>query len=145
MLLAYPMAYFLAFRVTRHKMLWLILITIPFWTSYLLRVFSWKIILGFNGVDQFRPHESLGLIDKPLDFLLFNPIAVVITLSHAWVAFAILPIYVSLEKIDRSLLEAATDLGDGPGCGSGGSPCRSRRPARFPRRFSSSFRRSATT
>ena len=49
-LIAYPMAYFLAFRVTRHKMLWLILITMPFWTSYLLRVFAWKIILGFNGV-----------------------------------------------------------------------------------------------
>ncbi len=49
LLLAYPMAYYLAFRVTRHKMLWLILITIPFWTSYLLRVFAWKIILGYNG------------------------------------------------------------------------------------------------
>ncbi|MFO0991838.1 MAG: ABC transporter permease [Hyphomicrobiales bacterium] len=113
LLLAYPMAYYLAFRITRHKMLWLILITIPFWTSYLLRVFSWKITLGFNGAIN-TGLISLGLIEKPLDFLLFNPIAVEITLVHAWVAFAILPIYVSLEKIDRSLLEAATDLGDGP-------------------------------
>jgi spermidine/putrescine transport system permease protein len=56
---------------------------------------------------------SLGIIDKPLEFLLYNPFAVVITLAHAWAAVAILPIYVSLEKIDRSLLEAATDLGDG--------------------------------
>ena len=48
--LAYPMAYFIAFKVTRHKLLWLILITVPFWTSYLLRVFAWKIILGYNGV-----------------------------------------------------------------------------------------------
>ena len=47
--LAYPMAYFLAFRVTRYKAMWIILLTIPFWTSYLLRVFSWKIMLGFNG------------------------------------------------------------------------------------------------
>jgi spermidine/putrescine transport system permease protein len=111
--IAYPMAYFLAFRVTRHKMLWLIVITIPFWTSYLLRVFAWKIILGYNGVIN-SSLIWLGLIDKPLEFLLYNPLSVVITLAHAWVAYAILPIYVSLEKIDRSLLEAATDLGDRP-------------------------------
>lgn len=112
-LLAYPMAYFLAFRVKRAKMLWLILITIPFWTSYLLRIFAWKITLGFNGVIN-SGLISLGIIDEPLSFLLYNPFAVVITLAHAWAAFAILPIYVSLEKIDRTLLDAATDLGDGP-------------------------------
>jgi spermidine/putrescine transport system permease protein len=112
-LIAYPMAYFLAFRVTRHKMLWLIVITIPFWTSYLLRVFAWKIMLGYNGVIN-SSLIWLGLIEKPLEFLLYNPLSVVITLAHAWVAYAILPIYVSLEKIDRSLLEAATDLGDKP-------------------------------
>ena len=110
--LAYPMAYFIAFRVTKHKLIWLILITVPFWTSYLLRVFAWKIILGYNGVIN-SGLMTLGLIDAPLEFLLYNPFAVVITLAHAWAAFAILPIYVSLEKIDRSLLEAATDLGDG--------------------------------
>jgi len=112
-LIAYPMAYFLAFRLVRHKMLWLIIITIPFWTSYLLRVFAWKIILGYNGVIN-SGLIYLGLIDKPLDFLLYNPFAVIVTLAHAWVAYAILPIYVSLEKIDRSLLEAATDLGNRP-------------------------------
>ena len=111
--MAYPMAYFLAFRVTRHKILWIILITVPFWTSYLLRVFAWKVILGYNGVIN-SGLISLGLIDEPLGFLLYNPTSVVITLTHAWLAFAILPIYVSLEKIDRSLLEAATDLGDSP-------------------------------
>ena len=111
--LAYPMAYFMAFRVTRHKLLWIIMITIPFWTSYLLRVFAWKVILGFNGAINSGLIE-VGLIKQPLEFLLYNPIAVTITLAHAWAAYAILPIYVSLEKIDRSLLEAATDLGDGP-------------------------------
>ncbi len=110
---AYPMAYFLAFKVRRHKLVWLILITVPFWTSYLLRVFAWKIILGFQGVIN-SGLISLGLIDQPLEFLLYNQTSVVITLTHAWAAFAILPIYVSLEKIDRSLLEAATDLGDTP-------------------------------
>ena len=111
--LAYPMAYFVAFRVTNHKFVWLVLLSIPFWTSYLLRVFAWKVILGFNGVIN-SGLLSLGLISEPLEFLLYNPTAVVLTLAHTYAAFAILPIYVSLEKIDRSLLEAAADLGDGP-------------------------------
>ena len=112
-LLSYPMAYYVAFHVKRHKMLWIILMTLPFWTSYLLRVFAWKVILGYNGVIN-SGLKSAGLIEQPMEFLLYSPTAVVITLAHAWAAFAILPIYVSLEKIDRSLLEAATDLGDGP-------------------------------
>ncbi|KZD12008.1 ABC transporter permease [Oceanibaculum pacificum] len=112
-LLAYPMAYFVAFDVKKHKLLWLILLTLPFWTSYLLRVFSWKVILGYNGVIN-SGLMSLGVIAEPLQFLLYNPFSVIVTLAHAWAAFAILPIYVSLEKIDRTLLEAATDLGDGP-------------------------------
>ncbi len=112
-IISYPMAYYVAFHVHRRKMIWIILMTLPFWTSYLLRIFTWKVILGFNGVIN-SGLIGLGLIDKPLEFLLYNPNAVVLTLTHAWAAFAILPIYVSLEKIDRSLLEAATDLGDGP-------------------------------
>ncbi len=111
-LMAYPMAYFVAFLVERRKFIWLILLTIPFWTSYLLRVFAWKVILGYTGVIN-SGLIALGLISEPLEFLLYNPFAVVVTLAHAWAAFAILPIYVSLEKIDRSLLEAAADLGDG--------------------------------
>ena len=110
-LLAWPMAYFLAFRVTRGKVVWLVLLTIPFWTSYLLRVFSWKITLGFNGAIN-SGLLALGVIDAPLEFLLYNPVAVTITLAHSWIAFAVLPIYVSMEKIDRSLLDAAADLGD---------------------------------
>jgi spermidine/putrescine transport system permease protein len=111
--LAYPVAYFVAFRVTRAKFVWLLLLTIPFWTSYLLRVFAWKVILGYNGVIN-SGLISLGLISQPLEFLLYNPTAIVVTMAHAYAAFAILPIYVSLEKIDRSLFEAAADLGDGP-------------------------------
>lgn len=109
--LAYPMAYFLAFHVRGQKALWLVLLTIPFWTSYLLRVFAWKIVLGFNGAIN-SGLKSLGILSEPLSFLLYNPLAVMITLVHAWVAFAVLPIFVSLDKIDRSYLEAATDLGD---------------------------------
>lgn len=112
-LLCYPMAYYVAFHVHRNKMLWIVLMTLPFWTSYLLRVFAWKVILGYEGVIN-ASLISMGLIEKPLEFLLYSQTAVVITLAHAWAAFAILPLYVSLEKIDRSLLEAAADLGDGP-------------------------------
>ncbi len=112
-LLAYPAAYFIAFHVHGNKMAWLILITLPFWTSYLLRVFAWKLILGFNGVVN-SSLIWLGLIDRPLEFLLYNNFAVILTLAHAWAAFAILPIYVSLQKIDRSLIEASEDLGEGP-------------------------------
>jgi spermidine/putrescine transport system permease protein len=112
-LLCYPMAYYVAFHVHRNKMMWIILMTLPFWTSYLLRVFAWKVILGYEGVIN-SGFMSLGLIQAPLEFLLYSQTAVIITLAHAWAAFAILPLYVSLEKIDKSLLEAATDLGDGP-------------------------------
>lgn len=108
--LAYPIAYFIAMKAKR-KTLWLLLITIPFWSSYLLRVFAWKLILGFNGVLN-SALIGVGLIEEPLTFLLYNEFAVVLTLAHAWAPFAILPIYVSIQKIDRSLLEAATDLGN---------------------------------
>lgn len=107
---AYPVAYFIAFHA-RRKALWLFLISIPFWISYLLRVFSWKIILGYNGVLN-TSLISIGIIDQPLDFVLYNANAVVLVLAHSWAPFAILPIYVSLQKIDQSLLEVARDLGD---------------------------------
>ncbi len=112
-LVSYPMAYYVAFHVRKHKMVWIILMTVPFFSSYLLRVFAWKVILGYNGVIN-SGLKGMGLIEQPLAFLLYSPTAVVITLAHAWAAFAILPIYISLEKIDRSLIEAATDLGDSP-------------------------------
>lgn len=112
-LLAYPVAYHIAFNVKKNKAMWLFLVTIPFWTSYLLRVFSWKLILAQNGVVN-SALLWLGVIDTPIDTLLYHSEAVVVTLAHAWAPFAILPIFVSLEKIDRSLLEAAKDLGEGP-------------------------------
>ena len=111
-LLAFPVAYFLSFAVrSEHKAMWLFLITIPFWTSYLIRVFLWKVILGHNGVIN-SGLKSLGIIDQPLTFLLYNTGSIVTTLAHAYAPFAILPIYVALEKIDRSLLEAGRDLGE---------------------------------
>ena len=111
-LLAYPIAYYISFVVKpSRKSLWLFLITIPFWTSYLIRIFLWKVILGFSGVIN-AGLTGIGIIDEPLTFLSYNANAVVITLSHAYAPFAILPIFVALEKIDRSLLEASRDLGE---------------------------------
>ena len=112
-ILAYPVAYFVAFYGGPRKSMWLLLITIPFWTSYLIRIFLWKVILGYNGVVN-SSLLGLGLIEEPLTIILYNANAVVITLAHAWAPFAILPIYVALSRIDTSLLEAARDLGDGP-------------------------------
>jgi spermidine/putrescine transport system permease protein len=113
-LLAFPVAYFVSFHVdASRKSLWLFLITIPFWTSYLIRVFLWKVILGYNGVVN-SGLLGIGLIDEPLTFILYNVNSVVITLAHAYAPFAILPIFVALEKIDRSFLEAGRDLGESP-------------------------------
>ena len=110
--LAYPVAYFVSFHVSpSKKALWLFLITIPFWTSYLIRVFLWKVILGYNGFIN-SALMSTGIIDEPLTAISYNVQAMVVTLAHAYAPFAILPIFVALEKIDRSLLEAGQDLGE---------------------------------
>lgn len=110
--LAFPIAYFISFHVRpEKKALWLFLITIPFWTSYLIRIFLWRVILAYDGPVN-GTLIGLGVIEEPLSFILYNANAVVITLAHAFAPFAILPIFVSLEKIDRSLLEAARDLGE---------------------------------
>ena len=109
-LTTYPVAYYVAFYVKKNKILWIILMTIPLWTSYLLRVFAWKLILGNSGVIN-ASLISFGLIDEPLSYLMYSRLAVVITLCHAWSAFALLPLFVSLDKIDYSLIEASRDLG----------------------------------
>lgn len=111
--LAFPIAYFVSFHVApERKSLWLFLITIPFWTSYLIRVFLWKVILGYSGVIN-SGLMGLGLISEPLTFFNYSVSAIIATLAHAYAPFAILPIFVALERIDRSLLEASRDLGEG--------------------------------
>lgn len=112
-LLAYPVAYFVAFDTSRNRLMWLILLTLPSWISYLLRILSWKLVLGYKGVVN-SGLIGAGVIDQPLEFLLYNPPAVAIALAHAWAPFAILPIYVSLRKLDVAFIQAAGDLGDGP-------------------------------
>lgn len=110
--LAYPLAYYISFHVSAsRKSLWLFLVTLPFWTSYIIRVSLWRVILGYNGVID-SALMDLGLIGEPLNILSNGVTSIVITLAHAYAPFAILPIFVSLEKVDRALLEAGQDLGE---------------------------------
>jgi spermidine/putrescine transport system permease protein len=112
LLIAYPLAYTIAVRGGRFKNLLLFLVVAPFFTSFLLRTLSWKIILGDDGV-VFGPLKDLGLL--PGDFrVLATPMAVVAGLTYNFLPFMTLPIYVALEKIDFRLVEAARDLYAGP-------------------------------
>lgn len=111
--LAYPLAYFIAFRVGSRKVILLTILIIPAWTSYLLRILAWRLILGSNGVLN-SILLALGLIDEAAPILLYSMTAVTITLTYVWIPFVALPIFASLERINRSVLEAAADLGCAP-------------------------------
>ena len=111
--LAYPVAYFLTFRAGRRAALFLTLLLIPFAVSYLLRIMAWKLMLGpEGGINSLL--ETLGLTDGPIGLLLYSRAAVIITLVYIWIPFAALPIYAAMQRIERSQLEAAADLGAGP-------------------------------
>ena len=111
--LAYPIAYFLAFRAGRRAPLFLTLLLVPFAVSYLLRVMAWKLMLGpEGGINSLL--AAIGLTEEPLELLLYSRPAVVVTLVYVWVPFATLPIYAAMQRIDRHQLEAAADLGAGP-------------------------------
>ena len=110
--LAYPVAYFLALSGTKRKYVLLLILIAPFLTSYLLRVLAWKVILGSNGVlNSFLFWTGIRSPDHPISQLLYSKFAVVLVLIYVWLPFVALPIFVSLESLDRRLLEAATDLG----------------------------------
>jgi spermidine/putrescine transport system permease protein len=110
--LAYPVAYYLAMSGTKRKYVLLLILIAPFLTSYLLRVLAWKVILGNNGVlNSFLYWAHLRAHDHPLSQLLYSRFAVMLVLAYIWIPFVALPIFVSLESLDRRLLEAATDLG----------------------------------
>ena len=111
--LAFPVSYFLAFKAGNRAGLYLALLLIPFWTSFLLRVMAWKVMLGSNGVIN-SLLLSAGAITEPLQFLLYNRFAVIVTLVYVWIPFVTLPILAALQRIDRSLFEAAADLGSTP-------------------------------
>lgn len=108
--LAYPVAYVLSFQAGQHRVALLTALIIPAWTSYLLRVLAWKIMLGPSGMIN-ELLIGLGVTHQALPVLLYNRWAVVITLVYSWIPFVALPIFAALERIDRSLLESAADLG----------------------------------
>ena len=111
-LLAYPLAYYLALSGTRRKYILLLLLIAPFLTSYLLRVLAWKVILGSQGVvNSFLFWTGLRAEDHPISQLLYSRFAVMLVLGYVWLPFVALPIFVSLENLDHRLLEAASDLG----------------------------------
>jgi spermidine/putrescine transport system permease protein len=111
-LLAYPLAYYLALSGTKRKYILLLLLIAPFLTSYLLRVLAWKVILGSHGVvNTFLFWTGLRSADHPLSQLLYSRFAVMLVLGYIWLPFVALPIFVSLESLDQRLLEAASDLG----------------------------------
>jgi len=113
LLLGYPLAYYLSFYAGKRKDLLYQLVIIPLWVSYLVRAYAWKTILGSDGVLNALLQYS-HFTKHPLDFLLYSPFAVVLTLTHIYTPFTFLPIYASLEHVPRSLIEASHDLGATP-------------------------------
>jgi spermidine/putrescine transport system permease protein len=113
LLLGYPLAYYLSFHAAKRKDLLYQLVIIPLWASYLVRGYAWKTILGSDGVlNGFL--QYLHITHRPVEFFLYSPFAVIITLTHIYTPFTLLPIYASLEHIPRNLVEASHDLGSSP-------------------------------
>ena len=112
-LIGFPLAYGIAFRGGRYKTLLLFLVVAPFFTSFLIRTISWRIILGNDGPFLGFVRDTVGLVPDNFS-ILGTPLAVVSGITYQFLPFMVLPAYVSLEKIDRSLIEAARDLYAGP-------------------------------
>jgi spermidine/putrescine transport system permease protein len=115
LVLAYPLAYFLVFKLrsVRLRAALYMAVIVPLWVSYLLRAYTWKTILGSEGVlNSFLVWT--GILDAPTDLLLYNQFAIVLTLTYIFIPFVVMPIYTALEKIPRNLVEASQDLGVGP-------------------------------
>ncbi len=112
LVLGYPFAYFMARSPARYRPALLMLVSLPFWTSYLLRVYAWRGILEDHGVlNQFL--LALHLIDAP-KHMMYTPFAMMVGMVYTYVPFMILPLYATLVKMDLKLLEAAADLGARP-------------------------------
>ena len=111
-MLAFPVAYFIAFKMTRYRSFGYVMVIVPLWVSYLVRAYAWKVILGEQGFLN-GGLMALGIIHQPLSFLLYSPFAVILTLTHIYTPFMILTIYAVLEHIPPSYVEASRDLGAG--------------------------------
>ena len=110
--LAYPLTYYLVFKVRSHRVRMIIYVAtiIPLWVSYLLRAYTWKTILGTEGIlNSFL--MWIGIIDEPISLFLYNQFAMVITMAYIFTPYMVMPLFASLEKIPRNLIEASKDLG----------------------------------
>lgn len=112
LLLGFPLAWYIARYGGKLKSILLVLVMLPFWTSYLIRIFSWMTILQTDGILN-SLLLYLGVISQPID-MLNTHFSVILGLTYGFLPFAALPIYTSVEKLDNSLLEAAADLGSSP-------------------------------
>jgi len=113
LLLGYPLAYYVSFHAAKRKDLLYQLVIIPLWASYLVRGYAWKTILGSEGVlNGFL--QYMHITHHPVEFFLYSPFAVVLTLTHIYTPFTFLPIFASLERVPRNLIEASHDLGASP-------------------------------
>jgi len=113
LIVSYPVAWYLASQNVAKKAVLLVAVFIPFWVSYIIRTFVWLPILGRTGViNQFL--QYLGLIDAPINWLLYSEFTLYIGLIYVYLLYMLLPIFLSLDKLDRKLLEAASDLGASP-------------------------------
>jgi spermidine/putrescine transport system permease protein len=113
LLFSYPLALFLVGLRGRARSAFLLLMFLPFWSSYVVRSFTWLPVLGRNGLVN-QALITIGIIDHPVDWLLFNEGAVYVGLVYVYTLFMVLPIFLSLDRIDRSVVEAAQDLGGRP-------------------------------
>lgn len=109
-ILAFPIAFYIAKRAVKHRELLLMLVVFPLWSSYLVRAFAWKTILGTNGIlNSFLLWT--GIVDQPVSAFLYSKTAMYITFSQVWLPFMILPLYTIIDRMPDSLLEASSDLG----------------------------------
>jgi ABC-type spermidine/putrescine transport system permease subunit I len=113
LILSYPFAYLLMKLPHRIQRTMLVLVILPFWTSYLLRVYAWMTILGEHGLIN-QGLMSLGILETPTRFLLYNDYAVVIVAVYLYIPYSALALYTALERLDTSLISAAMDLGARP-------------------------------
>jgi spermidine/putrescine transport system permease protein len=111
--LGYPLALFLVFHAGRYKRFLYQAVIIPLWVSYLVRAYAWKVIFGHEGVLNTLLLWT-HVVSHSLGFLLYSPLAVIVTLTHIYTPFVVLPLVASLEKIQPELLEASSDLGGRP-------------------------------
>jgi len=115
LLVAYPLTYFLVFQVKspRLRSVLYMAVIVPLWVSYLLRAYTWKTILGNEGIlNSFL--VWMHILDEPTDIFLYNQFSMVVTLTYIFIPFMVMPIYTALEKVPGSMIEASKDLGVGP-------------------------------